>query len=116
MTWAEPQTLARLLLTFDSGLERELILSGSDATTRKVIRGPQPEMVRDYTVVADGTPVLTVKDNFQRLRVHTWPKPIKVQRLEVRILSSHGIKEAHIMRIRAYANDADRWDPSRGLT
>ncbi len=108
LTWQEPQTIARLHLTFDSGLERELILSGSQATNRKVIRGAQPEIARAYIVLADGRSVVAVEDNFQRLRVHTWATPFQVRRLEVRILTSNGVREARIMKIQAYGENDNR--------
>jgi hypothetical protein len=105
LEWDQPQKLKTLQLVFDSGLERELILSASDFTTKKVIRGPQPEIVRDYTLFADGHALVEIKDNFQRLRTHTWPEGISVRRLEIRIHSTHGVPEARIMTVRAYSRN-----------
>ena len=39
---------------FDTGFQRELTLSSSDSAMRGIIRGPQPETVKDYVLLADG--------------------------------------------------------------
>ena len=68
--WEAPQEIGALHLTFCTGLARELTLSPSDKLTRKMVRGPQPETVRDYDIVADGKTVLQVRGNYQRKRRH----------------------------------------------
>ena len=48
LAWDEPQRISRVQLTFDTGFHRELTLTSSDSINKGIIRGPQPETVRDY--------------------------------------------------------------------
>lgn len=91
-------------LTFDSGFQRELILSASDATTRKTLRGAQPELVRDYDVLLDDAVVVSVVGNLVRKRVHRLPAAVSASRLRVLVKSTHGVPSARVFEIRAYAN------------
>ena len=50
LAWDKPQTIRQVQITFDSGFHRQLTLSSSDSTSATVIRAPQPETVRDYTL------------------------------------------------------------------
>lgn len=63
-------------VTFDSSFQRELILSASDSTTAKTIRGAQPELVRDYDLLLDDRVVASVTANHLRKRVHRLPQPV----------------------------------------
>lgn len=101
LTWKQPQTITEIHLTFDSGFQRELIMSPSDATTRKTIRGPQPELVRDYEVLLDGVAVASVTGNVLRKRVHRLPQPVSVSRLRVHVKTTNGASGARIFEIRA---------------
>jgi hypothetical protein len=102
LTWPTPQEIREIHLTFDSGFERELTLSASDATTRKLIRGPQPELVRDYTLLLDDQPVATIADNYLRKRVHRLESPVTARRLRLVVTSTHGVPSARVFEIRAY--------------
>ncbi len=102
LTWDAPQAIAEVHLTFDSGFQRELTLSASDATTRKIIRGAQPELVRDYDVLLDGAVVVTVKDNYLRKRVHRLDRPIPANRLRIAVHATNGLPHARIFEVRAY--------------
>lgn len=102
LSWSSPQTIREIHLTFDSGLQRELTLSASDSTTSKVVRAPQPELVRNYEVRLDGRNALTVVDNVLRKRIHRFPTPVAVERLRVHVHATHGLEEARIFEIRAY--------------
>jgi hypothetical protein len=44
----EPKRIREVHLTFDTGLNRELTLSGAEGVNRRIVIGPQPETVRDY--------------------------------------------------------------------
>lgn len=103
LAWPSPQTIAEIHLTFDSGFQRELTLSASDAASRKVVRGPQPELARDYTLLLDGAPVVSVTDNILRKRIHRLAAPVTVQRLRLLVTSTHGVSDARVFEIRAYA-------------
>jgi hypothetical protein len=101
--WAAPQSVAEIHLTFDSGLQRELTLSASDHTTKKQVRGPQPELVRDYELLLDGKLVAAITDNLLRKRVHRFNEPITASRLRLVVKSTHGAPNARVFEIRAYA-------------
>ncbi len=103
LTWPTPRPIAEIHLTFDSGLQRELILSASDSTTRKTVRGAQPELARDYQVLLDDTVVATITGNFVRKRIHRLPRPINAQRLRLLITATNGLPQARVFEIRAYA-------------
>ena len=76
LAWEQPQRIRQIQLTFDTGLHRRLTLSASASVTRGQIRAPQPETVRDYTILyrAPGSDalneVVSVKGNYRRLRRH----------------------------------------------
>ncbi len=102
LTWPAARTVREIRLTFDSGFERELILSASDATSRRVVRGPQPELVRDYDLLLDDQAVGRVRDNHLRLRVHRLPAPVDARRLRLVVTATHGVPIARVFEIRVY--------------
>lgn len=102
LSWPEPRSVQEIHLTFDSGLERELTLSASDHTTRKIVRGPQPELVSDYAVLADGKPLVEVSGNLLRKRVHRLAAPVAVRQLRLLVKATHGAAGARVFEIRAY--------------
>jgi hypothetical protein len=106
LEWPEPQAIAEVRLTFDSGLQRELILSASESTTRKTIRGAQPELVRDYELQCDGRTVAIVTDNLVRHRVHRLPEPVSARRLRLVVTATHGAPDARVFAISAFGPDA----------
>jgi hypothetical protein len=102
LSWPAAQTIAEIHLTFDSGFDRELTLSASDHTNRKIIRGAQPELVRSYELRLDDCPVAQVTDNYLRKRVHRLPAPVSAQRLRLMVTATHGIPRARVFEIRVY--------------
>lgn len=102
LTWDEPRKITEIHLTFDSGLQRELILSASDAITAKTVRGPQPELVRDYDLLLNGRIVAGVRDNYLRKRVHRLDAGVTARRLRVLVHATRGISQARIFEIRVY--------------
>ena len=102
LTWPIAQPVREIHLTFDSGLDRELTLTASDHANRNVVRGPQPELVSDYELSFDGRPIVTVKDNLFRKRVHRLPTSVSGQHLRLKVLSTHGAGSAHVFEILAY--------------
>jgi len=107
LSWDKPQRIGRVQLTFDSGFHRELTLSSADHVTKRTIRAPQPETVRDYAikgVTAGGKTVELVKveGNHQRLRRHDF-KPQELKSLRVEVLATNGSETARIYEIRCYA-------------
>ena len=106
LEWESAVTLAQVQITFDTGFHRELTLSASDAVTNHMVRGPQPETVSDYRLVArteQGERQLAkVRGNYQRLRRHAF-EPTQLTRLSLIIERTHGAKEARVFEIRCYA-------------
>lgn len=89
-------------LTFDSGLQRELLLSASDSYTSRVVRGPQPELIKDYDIEVDGRVVLRVEGNYLRKRVHLFNDPLKAQKARIHVRETHGAPTASIFELRLY--------------
>lgn len=103
LSWNEPQQIREIHLTFDSGFHRELILSASDSTTERTIRGPQPELVREYDIYLDQEIAVTVGNNYLRKCVHRLPRPVVASELRLAIKSTHGISEARVFEVRVYS-------------
>jgi len=105
LSWPEAQALGEIHLTFCSGMERELALSPSARVNQTVIRGPQPETVRDYDLSVDGQTVLEVRGNYQRKRVHALPKGTKGRKLRLTVLATQGSAVAAVYEVRAYGRE-----------
>jgi len=103
LRWDRPQVIRAIHLTFDTGFERELTLSMSDAFTRRMIRGPQPETVADYVLSAPGWE-LAVEGNYQRKRIHALPEPLVTDRLRLTVLRANGEFQARVFEIRVCPN------------
>jgi len=95
-------TVREIHLTFDSGFQRELILSSSDHMTKKIVRAPQPETIKHYRILLDGHLVAEEINNHQRKRVHRLEHPLAAETLRVEVLATHGLETARIFEIRAY--------------
>ncbi len=102
LEWTEPQSLREVHLTFCTGLHRELILSASDSTTKRVVRGPQPETIRAYKILCDGKEILSVEDNYLRKRIHRLEFAVATNRLRVVATKTWGAETARIFEVRAY--------------
>jgi hypothetical protein len=93
-------------LTFDTGFERPLTLTHSDWFNRRIVRGPQPETVREYRVLgqaAEGEewiPLAGDSSNYQRKRIH--PVSCKLQAIRVTVEATNGDPQARLYEIRAY--------------
>jgi hypothetical protein len=99
----EPRSLREIHLTFDSGLDRPLVLSGSEYMTNLTVRGPQPELARHYRLRVDGELVLEETFNFLRKRVHVLAAPRTARVIELEVVATHGAPEARLHEIRLYA-------------
>lgn len=98
LRWPAPVAIHQVDLIFDTGFERELTLSMSDAFTQKMIRAPQPETISHYRLTAGDTLIAEVTNNHQRRRRHTCALTTDVLRLEV--LATNGVPEARLFAIR----------------
>lgn len=108
LAWDAPQKLSQVQLTFDTGFIRELTLSSSDAVNKDIIRAPQPETVKKYSVLYqadDGkewVELASVERNHQRLRRHHFA-PVNAKRVRIVVKETNGDKLARIFEVRCYA-------------
>jgi hypothetical protein len=102
LTLETKTTVSEVHLTFDSGFQRELVLSCSDWATSHTVRGPQPETVRSYQLYADDILIAEETDNYLRKRVYKLAKPLTAQKLRLIISATQGIEHARVFEIRVY--------------
>jgi len=98
----EPAKLSEVHITFDTGLGRELMLSGSDKCSNKTLRGPQPETVKHYRLVIDGEVIAEESFNYLRKRIHRLETPQVVRIVKLEILAAHGVPEARVFEVCCY--------------
>jgi len=102
LKWPEAKEISEIHLVFCTGMERELALSPSAWVLRNVVRGPQPETIRDYDVLINGRVVEEVRGNYLRKRIHTLPAGTRADAVRISVLATHGASDASIYEIRAY--------------
>jgi hypothetical protein len=107
LRWDKPRLLREVQITFDTGFRRQLTLSAQEAQNINLLRAPQPETVRDYTLtcrVADGgaRTLAVVKNNYQRLNRHRFD-PVEAQSVHLEVQATNGDAQARIFEIRCYA-------------
>jgi hypothetical protein len=98
-----PAALREIHLTFDTGFQRELILTPSDHLSKKTVRGPQPETVKHYRVKIDGVVVFEETANYHRKRIHRLPAPVTGGRVEIEVVAAHGVSVARVFEVRLYS-------------
>lgn len=106
LLWEKPQTISHIQITFDSGFQRQLTLTAHPGHQSHMLRGPQPEVVKDYSLIArlqDGRTVrlAEVKDNYQRLCRHD-VQPVEAVALRLHIQATNGAEEARVYEVRCY--------------
>jgi len=102
LDWSGARAIREVHLTFDSGFERLLVLTCADGLTKRTIRGAQPELVRDYSLLLDGKVVASVQGNFLRKRIHRFDTPLRGRQLRLRIDATNGESVARVFEVRAY--------------
>jgi hypothetical protein len=100
--WDKPQRIREVQITFDSGFPRELILSAQDSAVINTVRSPQPETVRDYSIIADGKMLAEVTKNHQRVNRLKFD-PVETKSIRVAISATKGLKQARMFEIRCYS-------------
>jgi hypothetical protein len=105
LEWPQPQRIREIQVTFDTGFHRELTLSAQSSVNQKIVRGPQPECVRDYTIdLVRGTEqrrVATIQGNHQRLNRHRF-EPFEAEAVHFRFLATNGDPIARVYEVRVY--------------
>jgi hypothetical protein len=107
LEWDRPRRIREIQITFDSGFQRELTLTSQDSVNAGIIRAPQPETVRDYTVSArkaggEQAELVTVRGNHQRLRRHRI-EPMEASAIRIHVQATNGDDFARIFEVRCYA-------------
>ena len=103
LTLPKPALIREVHLTFDSGFERELLLTPSHHHQKiSAPRGPQTKLVRHYRVKIDGVVVHEETGNLLRKRVHRLAAPVSGKTVEIECLATHGAQVARIFEIRCY--------------
>lgn len=103
LEWDTPQRLQMVQITFDSGLNRRLFLSGEDSVYFSQTRGIQPELAASYTleVRADSEwKTIAQNDaNYLRMVRHCF-EPVEAKTLRLRIRRTHGDPLARVFEVR----------------
>jgi hypothetical protein len=106
LRWKKRVSIREVQITFDSGLNRLLFLTGSDAQYNSQVRGVQPEIVADYRVEAKLSgqyePICSGTNNFVRLVRHRVENVI-TKSLRIVVSKTNGDKLARIFEVRCYA-------------
>lgn len=106
LQWPVSRRLRQVQITFDTGFKRQLTLSAQESQNVNLLRAPQPETIKDYTISyrtkGEEHILIAVKDNFQRLNRFQF-EPIEAQALRINIQSTNGDRLARIFEIRCYA-------------
>lgn len=109
LTWDQPQIIREIQITLDTGFHRELTLSASNGVSRNMVRGPQPETVREYRVerLANGQahPLIAVADNHQRLKRHQFA-PVTADAIRIQFQATNGAPQARVFEVRVYGEAA----------
>ncbi|WP_236974633.1 FAD-dependent oxidoreductase [Membranihabitans maritimus] len=105
LRWNSPVNLNTVELTFDTGLNRYLRISGQKVVMENQIRGAQPETVSDYRIEFFYNKKLVYSDfisnNYYRKVSHEF-KEIKTDALRITIFKTHGDPLARIFEVRCY--------------
>jgi hypothetical protein len=108
LSWEKPQEIRQVQLCFDTGFHRELTLTKQDAINKGIVRAPQPETVRDYTVSYSKAPdaplteLARVDGNHQRINRLSFD-PVSAHSLRVHVRATNGDPLARVFEIRCYA-------------
>jgi len=106
LRFSELKRLREVHLVFDTGLNRRMTLSYNERLKKQIIRGPQPETVRDYEVQVlsggNAKTVVQVERNYQRKHVHKFD-PMTVDGIRLNVSATNGDKSARVFEIRAYS-------------
>ncbi len=106
LRFREPLRIREIHLVFDTGLHRALTLTHSDGYNNRMVRGPQPETVRDYDLFLlsgeSARPIAEVTGNYQRKRIHRFD-PQTADGIRLTVKTTNGDPFAKVFEVRAYA-------------
>lgn len=100
--------LREVHLVFDTGLHRPLTLTHSDSYHSRMIRGAQPETIRDYDLQLihgrNAFSIASVRGNYQRFCRHRFPAHAATA-LRLVVSATNGDPSARVLEIRAYETE-----------
>ena len=100
--------LREVHLVFDTGLHRPFTLTHSDSYHSRMIRGAQPETIRDYDLQLvhgrDALTIASVRNNYQRFCRHRFPAHT-ASALRLVVHATNGDPSARVFEIRAYETE-----------
>lgn len=99
LAWDAPVEIREVRLTFDTGFEREVMLTPLNRSAAKHIRAAQPETLKNYTISIDGQVVATVTGNYQRQRVHKLAYPVRGKTVRINATATNGAPEARLFQV-----------------
>ena len=107
LAWLQPQKIGQVQITFDTGFQRPLTLTSQKNYNDKMVRGPQPETVRDYELfytdpAGQRHSLAKVAGNHQRLNRHQFA-PVEAKSIRLQITATNGADTARVYEIRCYA-------------
>ncbi len=109
LKWDSPRTISQVQLTFDTGFQRQLVLTANPTFWRADSqRQPQPETVKDYKVQVrkkgsgEFVTVATVIGNYQRLNRVRF-EAVEAEAVRVHVTATNGLEEARMFEVRCYA-------------
>ncbi len=106
LDWSAPQKFSHVRLTFESGFNT-LSMTGNERLLKTMVRGPQPKIVKDYTLTAtlfDNSEVTLaqVKGNYQKLVEHVFPQ-VNAKSLRLSVSATNGSPKVYLNEIRVEA-------------
>lgn len=103
LAWGAPVDIAQLVLVFDTGMHRPLMMTHVEMLQQRVVWGPQPETIRDFTIQADCgegfEEVVQVTGNYQRQREFAVDLT-GVRRVRLVVEKTNGLDHARLFEIR----------------
>ena len=105
LEWGAPQKIGKLILNLDTG-SRLLTPTLETGFVKRVIQGPQPEALKDFTIsatLADGSKriLADVRGNYRKRLVFDF-EPADIRKIEIKCLATNGAPQASIFEVRAY--------------
>jgi len=104
--WDSPQKISRAIVNLDAG-SRIVTQSIENAMVKRTLQAPQPEVLKDFDLVAilpDGSEkkLFEIRGNYQKFLKYGF-EPLKAKALRLDCLATNGSPLASVFEIRAYA-------------
>ncbi|TDB58231.1 FAD-dependent oxidoreductase [Arundinibacter roseus] len=107
ISWNKPVKFNTIQLTFDTGLHRRLLLTSDNGVYFSQERGPQPETIAAYTIMAGTKQLVQVENNYMRRAEHRLSETVEVQSIRISVQKTHGDALARLFEVRCYLDDVN---------